>query len=37
MWSRPQLGKGDSRAIEASGRGTLLFDGVPTFIAMFDE
>ena len=25
MWSRPQLGKGDSRAIEPAARGTLYF------------
>jgi hypothetical protein len=25
MWSRPQLGKGDSRAIEPAARGTLRF------------
>ena len=25
MWSRPQLGKGDSRAIEPAARGTLHF------------
>jgi hypothetical protein len=37
MWSRPQFGKGDSRAIEPAARGTCTSNSVPTRIATFDR